>query len=57
MAATMISLAKFQLGYEDGLIFDVFSITVNTEKRVYGKSPEGDAATSNQYHVVYAVVP
>jgi hypothetical protein len=54
---SVISIAKFQDDYESGLITDVFSITVGTEKRVYGKSPEGEANTTNRYHVVYAVVP
>jgi hypothetical protein len=54
---TTIPIAKFQTDYESGLITDVFSITVGTEKRIYGKSPEGDAATGKPYHVVYAVVP
>jgi hypothetical protein len=55
LVATLISIAKFQDAYEKGLITDVFSITVGTEKRIYGKTPEGDTVTL--YHVVYAVVP
>jgi hypothetical protein len=57
MTAVLVSIAKFQNDYELGLITDVFSITVAAEKRIYGKSPEGDAGTSKLYHVVYAVVP
>jgi len=57
MVAIVITITKFQNDYEAGLIIDVFSITVGTEKRVYGKSPEGDAASGKLYHVVYAVVP
>jgi hypothetical protein len=57
MVTINISIAKFQSDYEIGLITDIFSITVGTEKRVYGKSPEGEAVTGKLYHVVYAVVP
>lgn len=57
MAAQLITIAKFQSDYESGLISDVFSITVGAEKRVYGKSPEGEGLTGKAYHVVYAVVP
>ena len=56
MGAIVISIVKFQADYESGFITDVFSITVGTEKRVYGKSPEGNAV-GEPYHVVYAVVP
>jgi hypothetical protein len=57
MAPVLITLAKFIQGVEDGLITEVFSVTVNTEKRVYGKSPEGCAATLKRFNLVYAVLP
>ena len=57
MAPVLITLAKFIQGVEDGMITDVFSVTVGAEKRVYGKSPEGCAFTSKRFNLVYAVVP
>jgi hypothetical protein len=57
MAPVLITLAKFIQGVEDGLITEVFSVTVGTEKRVYGKSPEGCADSVKQFNLVYAVVP
>jgi len=57
MAPVLITLAKFIQGVEDDLISDIFSVAVGTEKRVYGKSPEGCAATSKRFNLVYAVVP
>lgn len=57
MAPVLITIAKFIQGVEDGLISEVFGITVGAEKRVYGKSPEGCAYTSKQFKLVYAVVP
>jgi hypothetical protein len=57
MAPILITLTKFIQGVEDGMISDVFSLTVGTEKRVYGKSPEGCAYTPKEFNLVYAVVP
>jgi hypothetical protein len=57
MAPILITLAKFIQGVEDGMISDVFPVTVGTEKRVYGKSPEGCANTPKRFNLVYAVVP
>jgi hypothetical protein len=57
MAPVLITLAKFISDVESGMITDIFSITVGTEKRIYGKSPEGCAATAKRFNIVYAVVP
>lgn len=57
MAPVLITLAKFIDGVESGMISGVFSVTVGSEKRIYGKSPEGCANTSKQFNLVYAVVP
>lgn len=56
MAPVLITLTKFIADVESGMITEVFSITVGTEKRIYGKSPEGCAVTSKQFNIVYAVV-
>jgi hypothetical protein len=55
--ATQITLAQFQSAYERDAISELFSITVGTEKRVYGKTTEGQANNPQNHIVVYAVVP
>jgi hypothetical protein len=56
MAPVLTTLAQFITDVEDGLISDIFSITVGTEKRVYGKTPKGQANNPKRFIVVYAVV-
>lgn len=57
MAATQITLTKFQDGYEQGLITDVFSVTIGNQKRLYGKTTEGNALpNAKPYKVVYCEV-
>jgi hypothetical protein len=57
LAPILITLAKFIVGVESGMVTEVFSATVGSEKRIYGKSPEGCAATAKRFNLVYAVVP
>lgn len=57
MAPISITLSKFIEGVENGLITEFFSITVNSEKRIYGKTPEGQANNPKRFIIVYAVVP
>jgi hypothetical protein len=54
---SQITLSKFQEAYENNLLKEIFSITVNNEKRVYAKTVEGQANNPKQHIVVYAVVP
>ncbi len=56
LAATLITIAKFLVDIENGLIEPLFNVTYQGQQRLYGKSPEGDANTGKQYHIVYAVV-
>lgn len=49
---TTITISQFQSEWEKGNIKETFSVTVNAEKRVYGK-----LITSEGEKGVYAVVP
>ena len=57
MAPIIVNLSKFIEGVENGLIIDIFSIIVGSEKRIYGKTREGQASNPNQFQLVYAVIP
>jgi len=57
MAPKLIALSKFIDGVESGLISDVFSLVVGSEKRVYGRSPEDAADKPKRFFLVYAVLP
>jgi hypothetical protein len=56
MTPQLITLAQFIADVEAGLITEIFSITVGLEKRVYGKTPKGQASNPQGWIIVYAVV-